>query len=214
MAQIYEFTNGAGSGYRSMTFIHDDDWHPRRWEAMKSLTSIASKWIPPKVRFLDAGETGFSDNSPIEQTGITTDMPWLGDSGILVVSQRFTDIVGDLFSPYGEFLPCDCEQRRFYMFHCTHELDAIDFPQSDVNRNDSGQITSERRIAFRPEVISDDAVFRCKFKHHSDVYCGKNVFDAMRRFPIKGATARLVWREGAPAIDISFEAFLDSLNNV
>ncbi len=211
MTEIYDFDFGAGTSYRDMTLVNDDDWRPSRWEALWSLTPIRSDWVPPRVRFLDPGESGFSDDSKLSPSSTETDMPWIGTVLLLIVSKRFVDVLGSRFRPYGEFLPCECEQGTFYVFHCTNELDAIDFGKSDLDRDGDGRVTSIRRLAFRPEVVNNDIVFRCKHSGHWEIRCGKNVRDAMNQPPIKGATATLVWTEGGPPIKQGFDAFLDTL---
>lgn len=196
--KVYKCRHGAGSRFRDMTFV-DQSWEDfSKWEMMKDASPLLPEWNPMTLRFYEPGETGISGDSKKRPLNTATDMPLILQLTLLtLVSQRFVDRVGNWFTPYGEFLPCDCTNgERYYLYHCMHFVDecAVDKNKSRIHILSKGSI----RIydyAFVPELIDNKSVFRCPIGNTEILFWGGEVAEAIRKAKLAGVTMDLEWEE-------------------
>lgn len=134
----------------------DKDWVS--WRSLSQVLSLKNLWIAPKVRFFRQGEGGLSDES--SGNLMDSDRPWLSGTLACVLSSRMADRLSKVLLRYGEFLPADCHEGEFVVYHCMNQLDnALDIDLSKGGRSRDGRLLSLKKPVFCPEVVRGQDVF-------------------------------------------------------
>jgi hypothetical protein len=193
---IYKIKHGAGAGFRMMRFVDEAGGNFDKWAHLLETVSIADRWVAPKLRFHQPGETGLRGDSTKRPRSTATDMPYVYGHGLLVVSERLVAQCGALLGRFGEFLPVDCADGAFFAYHCTNEVDCLDVGASRLSRsNVDGRILNVYDPVFRPEFLTPEIVFRLPVGNREVLFCGDAVFAALTAPPLQGVTADPVWPE-------------------
>jgi hypothetical protein len=84
-----------------------------------------------------------------------------GGDGLLMTDTARIKI-GPYLQHYGEFLPLNCDEGKFWTFHVTHFVDALDEKASDVLRasDDPDYILMIHKHVFHPEKLTADWMFK------------------------------------------------------
>lgn len=118
-----------------------------------------------------------------------------------IFSQRVLDAMGDMISPYGEFLPIDCPNAsmNLYFFNVTNGINGM-----DIDNTQYGYIFELRgalrrhnvtHYAFRPEVIRDEIIFKDLSTIKSSIYVTDRFVQAVIDANLTGFIFRRVWSE-------------------
>ena len=114
---------------------------------------MAASWTPLPAAFvydLEVAGAGL----------IAVDLPRMVGF-VFLLRPRALGLLSEHLSPYGEFLPIECDEDELVGFHCTNVIDALDMERSNVMR-----IDGEDRVYFflydvnfRAGTIGDNEVF-------------------------------------------------------
>jgi hypothetical protein len=190
--EVFTLERGGGR-YRAM-LIEQDCWDD--WRALKTATTLREVWRPPSLRFYAPGETGLSGDRRSKPLPTDTDMPTVFGALMNVVSQRFVDLAGPAVERYGEFLPCDCTDGAFFVFHCTNVVDALDQSRSEFSRaRGTGEILNVYKYAFHPERIAPDMVFRLEQGNQYVTFLGGRIDEQLKQLPLRGLSTERVWSQ-------------------
>lgn len=119
-----------------------------------------------------------------------------------VFSQRVLDTLGNMISPFGEFLPIDCPNAsmNLYYFNVTNGIYGMDidktqygyireYQDGDIHRHD---VTL---YVFRPDVIRDEVIFKDLSTIKSSIYVTDRFVQAVIDANLTGFIFRRVWSE-------------------
>ena len=118
-----------------------------------------------------------------------------------IFSQRVLDAMGDMISPYGEFLPIDCPNAsmNLYFFNVTNGINGM-----DIDNTQYGYIFELRgalrrhnvtHYVFRPDVIRDEIIFKDLSTVKSSIYVTDRFVQAVIDANLTGFIFRRVWSE-------------------
>lgn len=123
-----------------------------------------------------------------------SDLPYF-ISDVLVMTDHAIDVLGDVFAPWGEFLPLKHRGDRLTMFVPLVVLDALDRAASDLWTLPTGRVVSVNVPVFRPEVIGQTPIFRLPPGLPGDMNLTEEVADAIRRSGLRGVDLHLIWSD-------------------
>jgi hypothetical protein len=161
-----------GSDYDLLTF----DGTPR-----------AGSWKPTRMRRLK-----FDDNGQFLQP---CDFP-SGSGGDLLMTHATRERLGPYLEKYGEFLPLSCEDGKFWTFHATHFVDALDENASDVLRasDDPGRILMIHKHVFRAEKLRGEWIFKLPQPRGRGGFCVTDPFvNLIHDLGLTGLEFKRVW---------------------
>lgn len=115
-----------------------------------------------------------------------------------VFSDQAVDTLRDLLEPNGELLPLRHARRHYFAYNVTTFRDALDEERSLMSRFSDGGIMSIEGYAFRPEVLTDVAIFKIPQLPGGFVYVTEEFADRTRRAELLGFVFRTLWAEGEP----------------
>lgn len=114
----------------------------------------------------------------------------------LTMAQRARERVGQHLRRYGEFLPLICQDGRFWAFHVTHFLDALDENASSVLRasDDPNMILMIHRHVFRPDRLTGDWMFKLpQSRGRGPIYVTDPFVNLIRASRLTGLEFKRVW---------------------
>jgi hypothetical protein len=182
---------GAGATKHRAMMVDDPEW--AGWRDLETAEPLAATWQPPPLRFYLPGETGLAgDRKGKGALPTDTDMPIVFGAVMTVVSERLASSpAGATLARYGEFLPCASPDGAFFVYHCTHVIDALDESRSDVGRT-AGRIRNVYKYAFRPGTIPPGCVFRLPVGNRYLNFCTGEVDALLRQSPLQGVRTEVV----------------------
>ena len=186
---IYLLGDGV-TRHRAM-MVDEPDW--QEWRTLDAAEPLAASWRPPRLRFYLPGETGLSgDRKRGKPLPTDTDMPIVFGALMTVVSERLASSpAGAALARYGEFLPCASADGAFFVYHCTHVIDALDESRSEVGRT-AGRIRNVYKYAFREGSIPPSCVFRLPVGNCYQNFCTGEVDALLRQPPLQGVRTEVV----------------------
>jgi hypothetical protein len=100
----------------------------------------------------------FGDGRPVQPV----DFPCGSGGGDLPMTDAARDKIRPYLEKYGEFLPLTCAEGKFWTFHVTHFVDALDENASEVLRasDDPDYILLILKHVFRPQKLTSDWAFK------------------------------------------------------
>ena len=104
--------------------------------------------------------------------------------------------IGSLLQRYGEFLPLSCNDGRFWTFHVTHFVDALDENKSALERaSDDPRVTiTIHRHAFRPERLTANWMFQLpQWRGRGPIYVTDPFVDLIKASGLTGLEFKRVW---------------------
>lgn len=156
--------NGATNVYK-IQHREEDEWmlpvDPKDYEFLVfDGKPRASSWRPIAMRRVK----DFGDGRP----ALPCDFPCGGAGGsCLIMSEAAKEAIGSHLKRYGEFLPLKCDEGKFWAFHVTHFVDALDEDASDVVRatDDPNIVLMINRHVFQPAKLTADWMFKLPQMH-------------------------------------------------
>lgn len=190
---VWEFGHSV-DGFRAMTLAEPyQDWD--YWRSLSSRVSLRDNWTEPKLRFLKPRESGFADEQA--DWSIDTDAPWMPGLA-LGLSRRAADRLGEVLLCYGEFLPVDCDEGEFVIYHCMNQLDgALDGDRSEGSRSRDGRLLSLKKPAFRPAVVRGQDVFTVPAPNPYTLFVSDRFVQLANASGLVGMNFVPVWGEAA-----------------
>jgi hypothetical protein len=93
---------------------------------------------------------------------VDTDMPINFGALMTIVSARFLrSPIGIELTKFGEYLPSNCAEGTFFIYHCTNVIDCLDHGRAEFSRSrSSGTILNIYKYAFHADRIPADCAFR------------------------------------------------------
>src|SRR4051812_36523494 len=113
--------------------------------------------------------------------------------GVLVVSERAADVLGQVLHQHGELLPLRCAGERYWLFNSLTTLDALDMEHSVVLRLPKGRIIDVEEPVFVEEVVADHVIFHLPFPHPSKLYFTAEFVEMVENANLVGLGARSVF---------------------
>jgi hypothetical protein len=104
--------------------------------------------------------------------------------------------IGPRLEKYGEFLPLNCDEGKFWTFHVTHIVDALDEEASDVLRAtaDPSVVLMIHRHVFRPERFKGDWMFKLpQSRGRGPFYVTDPFVDLIRGSGLTGLKFERLW---------------------
>ena len=178
------------TGYLPLTYV--DESQCELWRSLSEPSRLLESWPDVSVRYLRPEEDDF-DRAPGEGRSKDTDVPWLMGTLGLVLSERFTERMGDMLVKYGELLPLRGEGVNLYLYHVMNCIDALDEAASECKRFDDGSVMRVIKHALRSEVVSGNEVFTMPAPSPYDVFVTDAFVDRVRRESLRGCDFKLVW---------------------
>jgi hypothetical protein len=94
---------------------------------------------------------------------------------------------------FGELLPLDCNEGKYWILNATHVVDALDEDASEWLPG-PGQAPILWAPAFRSDKLENDVVFRLPVSYRkSQQYFTLRLLDEIDRHSLTGFAARVVW---------------------
>jgi hypothetical protein len=114
----------------------------------------ARSWRPVAMQRIK----DFEDGRPVRPV----DFPGSAPGSHLPMTDAAREKIGPHLEKYGEFLPLSCDDGKFWTFHVTHFVDALDENASDLLRAsaDPAHVLMILKHVFRPEKLTADWMFR------------------------------------------------------
>jgi hypothetical protein len=177
-----------------MRFVNEEEGDFSKWDHLASPELVAERWIPPRLRFYEPGETGIRGDGRKRPRSTATDMPYVYGHGLLVVSGRLAEQCGSVLREFGELLPVDCQQGKFFAYHCTNVVDCLDEERSRLSRSRTdGRILNVYDPVFRAELLTPRIVFRVAVGNPEVIFCDDEIHGLLTAAPLEGVTADPVW---------------------
>jgi hypothetical protein len=150
-------------------------------------TAIANKWTPVVMRRV----RDFADGRvrPV-------DFPCGTGGDDLSMTDRARQKIGRHLEKYGEFLPLSCDDGKFWTFHVTHFVDALDENASNVLRatDDPGLVLMIHKHVFRPEKLTADWMFKLpQSRGRGPFYVTDPFVNLIRASGLTGLEFKRVW---------------------
>lgn len=112
------------------------------------------------------------------------------------LSRRAAGRLGEVLLPYGEFLPVDCDEGEFVVYHCMNQLDgALDVDRSEGGRSRDGRLLSLKKPVFRPEVVRGQDVFRVPAPNPYSIFVSDAVVELANRSDLHGLQFSPTWQD-------------------
>lgn len=146
--------------------------------------------------FLDAfpEPAPFKTWKPFELEAITEfvdDPNALGDiidfnaTGICLFSERACAELSSVLERYGELLPVFRDKQKFYLYHVTNVINALDEELSQVDRFSDGRIMRVKKHVFKHDVIGDDLIFGTP-ENKWQIFVSDQFVNAVRKTDLTG----------------------------
>ena len=169
----------------------DQDWDS--WRGLSEITPVKKSWNAPRIRFLRPGEAQFTDERYEDRTD--SDRPWLSGTLACMLSHRAADQLGEVLLPYGEFLPVDCNEGEFVIYHCMNQLDsALDVDRSEGGRSRDGRLLSLKKPVFRRAIVHRQDVFRVPAPNPYTIFVSDAVVAFANESDLRGLRFNPVWK--------------------
>jgi hypothetical protein len=149
--------------------------------------AIASSWAPVAMRRLK--EFDGRRLRPV-------DFPCGSGGDDFPMTDRARQKIGRYLEKYGEFLPLSCDDGKFWTFHVTHFVDALDENASDVLRatDDPSLILMIHKHVFRPERLTADWMFKLpQSGGRGPFYVTDPFVDLIRASGLTGLEFKRIW---------------------
>jgi hypothetical protein len=124
------------------------------------------------------------------------DFPCGSGGGGLPMTQGARERIGSYLEKYGEFLPLECDGGKFFLFHVTHVIDALDERVSDVLRSpdEPDVVLMIHKHAFRPEKLTGDWMFKLpQSRGRGEFYVTDPFVNMIRASGLTGLEFHRVW---------------------
>ena len=127
--------------------------------------SVKQAWVPVRCEFFKPDE--FSAATRIPDLSI-----W--QTGILVLSAKAHDVLGDELERFGEFLGLTCGTDFYYLFNTLHIKpdEVVDIANSEQDV-DQGLFMGIKRLAFNEPMVVDDALFKTGYDQLLNIYANE-----------------------------------------
>lgn len=148
----------------------------------------ARSWKPVAMKRLK----DFGDGRPVRPV----DFPCGSGGGDLPMTDAARRKLGPYLEKYGEFLPLSCDEGKFWTFHVTHFVDALDENASDVLRasDDPDYILMILKHVFRPEKLTADWMFKLpQSRGRGAFYVTDPFVNLIRASGLTGLEFKRVW---------------------
>jgi hypothetical protein len=148
----------------------------------------AGSWTPVAMKRLK----DFGDGRPVRPV----DFPSGSGGGDLPMTDTARKKIGPYLEKYGEFLPLTCDEGKFWTFHVTHFVDALDEDASDVLRasDDPDYILMILKHVFRPERLTSDWMFKLPQSHgRGPFYVTDPFVNLIRTSGLSGLEFKRIW---------------------
>jgi hypothetical protein len=150
------------------------------------------RWTPVAARVADP---------PHELPHPAPDFPRFASPGVLLLSRRAADTLGDLLEPHGEFLPL--EGVPYLLFHVTRMLDALDEERSRLVRlamfeGRPATVAQVSRFALHAEVVTGATVFRMTAIPRGGIFVTDRFVERGRTAALTGLRLQPVWPVAGP----------------
>jgi hypothetical protein len=146
----------------------------------------ASSWKPVKMRRVKFTRRG--------QFQKPCDFPLC--PGELSMTQAAKEKIGPYLEKYGEFLPLECDEGKFWTFHVTRCVDALDEGASDVIRSpdDPNVVLMIQKHVFQPSKLTSDWMFRLpQARGRGEPYVTDSFVNLIHHFGLTGLEFKRVW---------------------
>jgi len=115
----------------------------------------------------------------------------------LLLNRRARDALGELLSPYGEFLPVRLGSFDYRWFNCTVQVDAVDQERTEGVRAEPparpGFWMRITRWAFKPEALAQPPVIFGLPRDRPTLLCGDVLKSAVEQADLLGFEFQLLW---------------------
>lgn len=141
---------------------------------------MAASWTPlPAVFVYDLEAVGAGL--------IAVDLPMMVGF-VFLLRPAALGLLSERLSPYGEFLPIECDEDELVGFHCTNVIDALDMERSNVSRfdDDDRVLHTIYDAQFRAGTIGDNEVF-CVPQDPGYVFFSESFVDWFSTLGLTGA---------------------------
>jgi hypothetical protein len=104
--------------------------------------------------------------------------------------------IGRHLERYGEFLPLECDEGRFWTFHVTRCVDALDEKASEVFRSpvEPSVVLMIRKHVFQPTKLTSDWMFRLpQARGRGEPYVTDPFVNLIRDSGLTGLEFKRVW---------------------
>jgi hypothetical protein len=148
----------------------------------------ASSWKPVAMRRIK----DFGDGRPARPC----DFPCGSGGSYLIMSEAAKEKIGSDLKRYGEFLALRCDEGKFWAFHVTHFVDALDEGASNVLRatDDPDLVLMIHKHAFQPEKLTADWMFKLPQIHgRGRIYVTDPFVNLMRASGLTGLEFKRIW---------------------
>jgi hypothetical protein len=146
----------------------------------------ARSWNPVAMQRLK----DFGDGRPVQPV----DFPCGSGGSDLPMTDAAREKVRPYLEKYGEFLPLSCDEGKFWTFHVTHFVDALDENASDVLRSadDPKVVLMILKHVFQQEKLTADWMFKLP-QLRGAFYVTDPFVDLIRASGLTGLDFKRVW---------------------
>jgi hypothetical protein len=147
----------------------------------------APSWRPMRMRRLK-----FIDRQFLQPC----DFPCGSAGGHLPMTDTARGKIGPHLERYGEFLPLSCDEGKFWTFHVTHFVDALDENASDVLRatDDPSLVLIIHKHVFLPEKLTTDWMFKLpQSRGRGPLYVTDPFVNMIRDSGLTGLEFKRIW---------------------
>jgi hypothetical protein len=112
------------------------------------------------------------------------------------MTQAARQKIGQHLEKYGEFLPLECDEGKFWAFHVTRCIDALDEGASDVFRSpdDPKIVLMIHKHIFQPAKLTSDWMFRLpQSRGGGEPYVTDSFVNLIRDSGLTGLEFKRVW---------------------
>lgn len=102
----------------------------------------------------------------------------------LILSPKAYDAIGQLISPFGEFLPVDYEGAVYQIFNC-RTFGRTDDINSKVEQFEGVPVGAEK-LAFNAVDVIDKVIFKTQLNHCAACFCGGLFKDVVEKAGLRG----------------------------
>jgi hypothetical protein len=170
-------------GYQYMLPIDSNDYDLLVFDGKPR----ARSWNPIRMRPIELIDGQFQR---------PCDFPSGSGGTYLIMTESAKEAIGSCLKQYGEFLPLRCDNGRFWAFHVTHFIDALDEDASDVLRatDDQNIVLMIHKHIFRPEKLTGDWMFKLpQSRGRGAIYVTDPFVDLIRASGLTGLEFKRVW---------------------
>jgi hypothetical protein len=117
-------------------------------------------------------------------------------SGGLFMTEAAKEKIGSYLKRYGEFLPLRCDEGKYWVFHVTHVVDALDEGASDVLRSsdDPNVVLMIHKHIFQPAKLTADWMFKLpQSRGRGAIYVTDPFVNMIRASGLTGLDFKRVW---------------------